>query len=259
MAAAEWFYDVDGEEHGPVTSTQLKHLAGNGYLQPAHLIWKEGIPKRVPARSVKGLFSATQLAAADAPPKAAPAAPKPGKAALPKKAEEDIVELEAVEEEVVPLAPVEEVVDLEPVVEEAPRPAPMPPRPTPPSGPPTAGPGGGFRLLRGGRPEGPYTLEDIRRMLAGGQLQPLDMVGVEIWLPVATLGGLLPTGSVPAATGPVRASTSAPAARGATPAPKPATSTRPAGPPKAPPKPPDIVAAPLPVDEDLLDFGKGGP
>jgi hypothetical protein len=114
---------------------------------------------------------------------------------------------------------------------------------------PPAPSGTGFRVLRDGRPQGPYPLEEIRRMLAGGELQPLDMVGVEVWIPIATLGGLLLAGGGTAATG-------------ASAAPAPAEEELEARPvedePAAPPAPrADDGDAPLPVDPDLLDFGKG--
>src|SRR5262249_22478757 len=66
---------------------------------------------------------------------------------------------------------------------------------------PPAPSGTGFRVLRDGRPQGPYPLEEIQRMLAASELQALDMVGVEIWVPIATLGGLLLAGGGTAVTG----------------------------------------------------------
>jgi hypothetical protein len=104
-------------------------------------------------------------------------------------------------------------------------------------------------VLRDGQPQGPYPLEEIRRMLAGGELQALDMVGVEIWVPIATLGGLLLAGGGTAATG-----------ASAAPAPvEQELEARPVEDKPAPPLAPRTADgdAPLPVDPDLLDFGKG--
>ena len=98
---AEWFYEVDGEEHGPVTAVRLKELATAGKLQTENLIWKEGMQKKVPAKSVKGLFGGeparpqTSVSTATADP------PKPKQAPPPKKHDDDLVETEVVEEEVV--------------------------------------------------------------------------------------------------------------------------------------------------------------
>ena len=69
--SAEWYYETDGQQqHGPVTAQQLKQLAVNGFLQPTHLVWKEGVPKKVPASAVKGLFTDLKKPAAEAPVKA---------------------------------------------------------------------------------------------------------------------------------------------------------------------------------------------
>ena len=51
---ADWYCEIDGEQHGPVTSLELKQLATDGKLQPSHPVWKEGMQKKVPAQSVKG-------------------------------------------------------------------------------------------------------------------------------------------------------------------------------------------------------------
>ena len=41
--AAEWHYAKDGQEHGPVTSDELKEFATSGQLAPSDLVWKEGM------------------------------------------------------------------------------------------------------------------------------------------------------------------------------------------------------------------------
>src|SRR5207302_639793 len=53
---AEWYCEIEGQRHGPLTAVQLKQLATSGKLQPAHAIWKNGMQKKVPAKAVKGLF-----------------------------------------------------------------------------------------------------------------------------------------------------------------------------------------------------------
>lgn len=55
-----WHYSRDGERHGPVTAGELKRLAASGELSPDDSVWKDGMEKWMPARSVKGLFSGRQ-------------------------------------------------------------------------------------------------------------------------------------------------------------------------------------------------------
>src|SRR5262249_44974253 len=59
--------------------------------------------------------------------------------------------------------------------------------------PPSAGKP--FRILSGGQVRGPYSLEEIRRLLGSGKIGGGDLIGVETWLPAATLGGLVGAGS----------------------------------------------------------------
>ena len=53
---AEWHYSRGNEQHGPVSSAQLKEMATAGQLQPTDLIWKDGMPGWVAAGKIKGLF-----------------------------------------------------------------------------------------------------------------------------------------------------------------------------------------------------------
>ena len=69
--AAEWHYSKDGQQHGPVSASDLKNLAKSGDLLPTDLIWKEGMAEWKPASNVKGLFSATPESS-----KASPASPQ---------------------------------------------------------------------------------------------------------------------------------------------------------------------------------------
>src|SRR5262245_33142847 len=94
---AEWYCEIEGKEHGPLTAVQLKQLATSGRLQPAHPIWKNGMHKKVPAKAVKGLFG------------------RP--AAVTAVADDEIVETDVVEE-IVEGDVIEEIVEAVDVVEE---------------------------------------------------------------------------------------------------------------------------------------------
>ena len=56
---ANWFYRIDGQETGPVDTSELKRLAASGELSPTDMIRKEGIEAWVPASKAKGLFPST--------------------------------------------------------------------------------------------------------------------------------------------------------------------------------------------------------
>jgi hypothetical protein len=63
--AKEWFYTRDGRDQtGPVAGSELKQLAAGGEIRPSDLIWKEGMPKPVAARQVKGLFNLSKTPSA---------------------------------------------------------------------------------------------------------------------------------------------------------------------------------------------------
>ncbi len=53
--ADEWFYGRDGQNTGPVGFDQLVELARSGELQPADLVWQEGMADWILARRVDGL------------------------------------------------------------------------------------------------------------------------------------------------------------------------------------------------------------
>ena len=53
--AKEWFYSKNGEQLGPVSSSQLRRMAENGELQPSDLIWREGLAAWIPASKLAGL------------------------------------------------------------------------------------------------------------------------------------------------------------------------------------------------------------
>lgn len=66
-----WYYERSGQRFGPISLQQLKQLAIAGDLKPSDLLWKEGMPRPLPARSAKGLFPSA------AAPKAPPPTPSP--------------------------------------------------------------------------------------------------------------------------------------------------------------------------------------
>jgi hypothetical protein len=53
---ADWFYSVGDTRQGPVTEDDLKRLAAEGKLQPSDLVWRDGMPDWVEARTVDILF-----------------------------------------------------------------------------------------------------------------------------------------------------------------------------------------------------------
>jgi hypothetical protein len=114
----EWYYERDGQRHGPFSAGQLRQLAADGRLQTHHLLWKEGMQKKVPARSVKGLFSAVPATTGTAVKPAAsnPPAGKGGTAGGSQVAEEAL-EAELVEEDEEAFEVVEEVEAVEAVEE----------------------------------------------------------------------------------------------------------------------------------------------
>ncbi|WP_193788975.1 DUF4339 domain-containing protein [Zavarzinella formosa] len=52
----EWFYSVGDTRQGPVTEEQLRQLAAEGSLKPTDLVWKDGMPDWVEARTIPGFF-----------------------------------------------------------------------------------------------------------------------------------------------------------------------------------------------------------
>ncbi len=57
--ASEWFYAVDGQQFGPVSSAELKSLASKGTISSETLVWKKGMTDWVRADSTKGLLPET--------------------------------------------------------------------------------------------------------------------------------------------------------------------------------------------------------
>lgn len=54
--ASSYFFLREDQKCGPVSSSQLKTMAASGLIGPDDLVWKEGFPKWIPARNLKGLF-----------------------------------------------------------------------------------------------------------------------------------------------------------------------------------------------------------
>ncbi|MCZ2343422.1 MAG: DUF4339 domain-containing protein [Bacteroidales bacterium] len=65
---SQWHYQHNGQPNGPVTAARLKELVDAGGLLPTDLIWKQGMAKWVPARSLKGLFPDGPVATPEAAP-----------------------------------------------------------------------------------------------------------------------------------------------------------------------------------------------
>ncbi len=57
---SRWLYQVNGTQHGPVSSRELAELARRGGLRPDDLVRKEGAAEWQLAGKVKGLFPATE-------------------------------------------------------------------------------------------------------------------------------------------------------------------------------------------------------
>lgn len=57
---ADWFYSVADTRQGPVTEDDLKRLAATGQLKPSDLVWQDGMPDWVEARTVPALFPAAR-------------------------------------------------------------------------------------------------------------------------------------------------------------------------------------------------------
>ena len=55
----DWFYSVGDSRQGPVTEDELRRLASDGTLKPSDLVWKDGMPDWVEARTIDALFPRT--------------------------------------------------------------------------------------------------------------------------------------------------------------------------------------------------------
>jgi hypothetical protein len=55
-----WYYAQDGQQAGPVSAEQLQRLARSGRIRDTDLVWREGLPQWIQARSVGGLFAPSE-------------------------------------------------------------------------------------------------------------------------------------------------------------------------------------------------------
>ena len=56
MGHSEWYFSIDGQQFGPVSSKQLREMAATGRLKPSDLVWRPGLKTWVSAAKIKGLF-----------------------------------------------------------------------------------------------------------------------------------------------------------------------------------------------------------
>src|SRR5882724_1900808 len=54
--AGQWFYTVNRQQQGPISWEDLYRLAQRGELQPADMVWQEGMANWVKAKATPGLF-----------------------------------------------------------------------------------------------------------------------------------------------------------------------------------------------------------
>jgi hypothetical protein len=74
--AGEWFLAREGQQaSGPMTTQQLKEMAASGQVQATDLVWKQGMPKWVPATQIKGLIPGTGSSGVSNRPVEPPPAP----------------------------------------------------------------------------------------------------------------------------------------------------------------------------------------
>lgn len=69
--AVEWYLARDGQQHGPITATEMSKIVELGYLLPTDLVWRQGFDEWRPAHSV--FPPAPRPAAPAQPPRPTPA------------------------------------------------------------------------------------------------------------------------------------------------------------------------------------------
>ena len=67
--ANQWYYNVNGKTHGPISTSELKSLAQSGFFEPSTKIMKAGMTKWVAASSWKGLLPTAPTPSPTPPPK----------------------------------------------------------------------------------------------------------------------------------------------------------------------------------------------
>jgi hypothetical protein len=73
----DYYYNRDGQKHGPFAPDQIKQLVVQGQLRPDDLLWKEGWDTWQKAGEVKGLFAKPATVGPPAPPLPVPPVPGP--------------------------------------------------------------------------------------------------------------------------------------------------------------------------------------
>lgn len=76
MDGEQWYYATGGQQQGPVDAEVLRQLMAMGQLQPADLVWRQGMENWQPAASIPDLIP-METASAAAVPVAAPEYPMP--------------------------------------------------------------------------------------------------------------------------------------------------------------------------------------
>jgi len=83
VADIQWYYARDDEQHGPISSAELRQLASTGTIGPDDYVWREGMEEWAPAGRVKGLFPPHVTAAAENSPQPDMGAASPSAEAPP--------------------------------------------------------------------------------------------------------------------------------------------------------------------------------
>lgn len=55
MTTNDWYYTMGGQQQGPVPLEHLKQWLASGQIQPAELVWREGMPNWIAAQQVPEL------------------------------------------------------------------------------------------------------------------------------------------------------------------------------------------------------------
>ncbi len=68
MEASVWYYVVNDSQVGPLTLADLRAAVAAGKVGPTDLVWQDGTPAWVAARTIPGLFLSAPIPPAPAPP-----------------------------------------------------------------------------------------------------------------------------------------------------------------------------------------------
>ena len=78
MADDAWYYAQNNQQLGPVKLDALRQMVAGGQVAPADLVWTQGMPQWLPARSVPELAGSVPSAPAAAPAATAAGYPPAG-------------------------------------------------------------------------------------------------------------------------------------------------------------------------------------